>query len=104
MALTHHKSLDIFYSRLFYRLAQKQDPNRRPNQEEDTEGTGDQPVQRRKTERASKYNVQWWSVDDEYPKAGTGQDTEEIIFVSDDALAEGERKFSFDGEYLWCTG
>jgi hypothetical protein len=44
--LTHHEPLNVFHSRLFDRFAQEQNPNRGPNKEEDTEGTGNQPVQR----------------------------------------------------------
>ena len=44
--------------------------------------------------------MQGGGIDDEHPKTATSQNTEEVVFVSDDALAKRERKFGFDGEYL----
>jgi hypothetical protein len=41
-------------------------------------------------ERTSEHDVQGWSVNDEHPKTGTSQNSEEIIYVSNNALAEGE--------------
>jgi len=53
--------------------------------------------------RTSEHDVQGWSVNDEHPKTSTSQDSEEIVYVANDALAKGEREFSFDGKHLRKT-
>jgi hypothetical protein len=38
----------------------------------------------------SEHDVQGWGVNDEHPKTGTSQNSIEIIYVSNNALAKGE--------------
>lgn len=44
--------------------------------------------------------MEWWCIDNEYAEASTSEDTSEVVGISDDGLAEGEREFGFDREDL----
>lgn len=51
-------------------------------------------------DRSSEHNMQGWCVNDEHSKAGAGQNAKEVILVCNDAFAEWEGEFCFDGEDL----
>ena len=51
-------------------------------------------------EGATENHVQGRSVDDEHAKAGTSEDTGEVVRVPNDGLAEGEAELRLDSEYL----
>ena len=45
-------------------------------------------------------DVQGRGIDDEHAKAGTGEDTGEVVRVPNDGLAEGEAELRLDSKYL----
>ena len=51
-------------------------------------------------ERAAKYDVEWRSIDDEHAETRSRKDTEEVVVVSNNRLAEWARELGFHSENL----
>jgi hypothetical protein len=50
--------------------------------------------------RASKYDLQWRSVNDEDSETCATENSPEVIDVSNDVSPEGEGEFGFDSKHL----
>lgn len=95
---THHQPLDILDARLLKTPPQKEDAERRPSEQEESERSRNQPIKRRQLVRSSKHDVQRRSVDDEHAQARSCDDAVEVVLVAEDLFAEGDLELGFDGE------
>ena len=101
---THHQALDILHPRTLDALAHQENPDTRPDEKQDTERDGNEPVQRRQLIRASEDDVQRRGVNDEHAEARARDDAGEVVIVADDAFAERERELGLNGKNLDVNG
>ena len=100
LRLTHHQALDILHPRLLDGLAHQNHANTGPSEEQAAETDRDEPVERRKVERATEDDVQRRSVNDEDAEARAGKDTREVIRIPYGCATEGEGEPGLDSKYL----